>query len=473
MSIKTLPKKWEKDTIGNLIESSNTGLVRGAKDQSSSKQFDYLKMNNLNTKGDFEISNLIKVDASDEEVNKFSLQYNDFIFNTRNSVELVGKCGVFLHRTEKKILFNNNLLRIRFHKIEPKIIAYWFNSAEGKYQLRNITSATTSVAAIYQKALVALDVPVPPLAEQKEIVKQLEGLLAKVDSIKNRLDSIPDIIKRFRQSVLASAVSGKLTEGVKTENIKNWKPIKLQDAANIIDPQPSHRTPKEVSGGIPYIGIGDLKPDGSIDFSRARKVSIDVLKEHNNRYQLKLGDFVFGKIGTLGKATVLPMDIDYTLSANVILIQPNLDVSNATYIMLFLSAPSTMDEIARQSNSTSQAAFGIKKMRNFACELPPVSEQNEIVRRVEQFFTFADKIEEKVNAAQERVNNLTQSILAKAFRGELTAEWRELNQALITGENSAEALLAKIQAERDALSKKKSPKKKPVKKQTTTRKAQD
>jgi type I restriction enzyme S subunit len=83
--------------------------------------------------------------------------------------------------------------------------------------------------------------------------------------------------------------------------------------------------------------------------------------------------------------------------------------------------------------------------------IPSIEEQTQIVRRVEELFAFADSIEQKANAALERVNNLTQSILAKAFRGELTADWRAANPELISGENSAEALLAKIQAERDKL----------------------
>jgi type I restriction enzyme S subunit len=80
--------------------------------------------------------------------------------------------------------------------------------------------------------------------------------------------------------------------------------------------------------------------------------------------------------------------------------------------------------------------------------LPPIEEQEEIVLRVEELFAFADQIEQRVKVAQQRVNHLTQAILAKAFRGELTAEWREQNPDLISGENSAAALLARIKTER-------------------------
>ena len=83
--------------------------------------------------------------------------------------------------------------------------------------------------------------------------------------------------------------------------------------------------------------------------------------------------------------------------------------------------------------------------------VPTIEEQTEIVRRVDQLFAHADRIEQQVNNALARVNNLTQSILAKAFRGEITEQWRKDNPELISGENSAEALLERIKTERAAV----------------------
>jgi type I restriction enzyme S subunit len=91
-----------------------------------------------------------------------------------------------------------------------------------------------------------------------------------------------------------------------------------------------------------------------------------------------------------------------------------------------------------------------KALKKYPLRLPPIDEQTEIVRRVDQLFAHADRIEQQVNQALTRVNNLTQSILAKAFRGELTEQWRKDNPELISGENSAEALLERIKAERAA-----------------------
>jgi len=80
--------------------------------------------------------------------------------------------------------------------------------------------------------------------------------------------------------------------------------------------------------------------------------------------------------------------------------------------------------------------------------VPPLPEQHEIVRRVEELFALADQIEKRVEEARSRAKHLTQSILAKAFRGELTAQWRAEHPELVSGENSAQALLERIRAAR-------------------------
>lgn len=104
--------------------------------------------------------------------------------------------------------------------------------------------------------------------------------------------------------------------------------------------------------------------------------------------------------------------------------------------------------------------MALARIKSLPLILPPLQEQHEIVRRVEQLFAYADTIEKQVNNALTLVNSLTQSILAKAFRGELTAQWRAENPELISGENSAAALLEKIKAERAASGGKKTSRKK-------------
>ena len=121
------------------------------------------------------------------------------------------------------------------------------------------------------------------------------------------------------------------------------------------------------------------------------------------------------------------------------------------YFKVLIASPYFQKLVDEQRTGSAQPQLPAKILKDFVLPVPHLEEQTEIVRRVEELFAFADAIEQKASAALERVNNLTQSILAKAFRGELTADWRAANPELISGDNSAEALLEKIQAEREAL----------------------
>lgn len=275
-----------------------------------------------------------------------------------------------------------------------------------------------------QAAMRSMPVRLAPLNEQKRIADKLDAVLARVDACRYRLDRVPAILKRFRQSVLAAATSGKLTEewrdnsGLLSTNVSK----QLSEIADVIDPHPSHRTPPVVAGGVPYIGIGEVDKKGCINLANAKTVSWAVYEEHKKRYQARKGDFIFGKIGTLGRPTCLPVGEKYVISANVILIQPNPEKVDPRYLLLQFSSPKVLSDIAGQANSTSQSAFGIKKMRAFSLILPSKQEQCEIVRRVESLFAYADRLEARYTNARARTERLTPSLLAKAFRGELVPQ---------------------------------------------------
>nr|WP_276591335.1 restriction endonuclease subunit S [Pseudomonas sp. GM_Psu_2] len=222
----------------------------------------------------------------------------------------------------------------------------------------------------------------------------------------------------------------------------SWFSFIHDEIADVIDPHPSHRTPSEDLNGVPYIGIGDINKLGLIDFENSRKVSRSVLDEHRDRYSINDGDFIFGKIGTIGSATKVPAGGEYTISANVILVKPIREKVVPSYHFLFWCSPLALEISAKGSKATSQAAFGIKKMRKTELLYPPLDEQTEIVHRVEQLFAFADQLEAKVASAKSRIDHLTQSILAKAFRGELVPQ--------DPNDEPASLLLERIQAQRAA-----------------------
>jgi type I restriction enzyme S subunit len=332
------------------------------------------------------------------------------------------------------------------------------------------------------------EIALPPLAEQKVIAEKLDTLLALVDNTKARLERIPEILKRFRQSVLAAAVSGKLTEewrkGCGSLNTKdlldNYKPlprpprwnsrsdsfipglyaisvgkpevsavhewewVQLVDIAKMESGHtPSRSKPEYWGGDICWIGIKDANQNHTKTiYETEQKTNEHGLANSASRL-LPENTVCISRTASVGY--VVKMGRPMATSQDFVNWIPSSVVNPDWLKWLFVAERESLLKFGKGSTHTT---VYFPEWLSMYVLLPHKIEQVEIVRRVDEFFAFADRIEHAAQAALSRVNNLTQSILDKAFRGELTADWRAANTELISGENSAEALLERIKAER-------------------------
>lgn len=313
--------------------------------------------------------------------------------------------------------------------------------------------------------LSTFDFFLPPLAEQKIIADKLDTLLAQVATTKARLERIPQILKRFRQSVLAAAVSGKLTEkwrgtpavsfqqppltiGRDKEEVPSgWEWQNLVDLAKL----ESGHTPRKSrpdyweNGDIPWISLQDIRQAHGRIIKNTKFMPNMKGIENSSARLLPQGTVCFSRDISVGFTTIMGREMATTQHFVNWICYPKL---NNHYLMYAFMA--AKDHLTISGQGTTVKTIYMPACKQFRLITPPLKEQTEIVRRVEQLFAYADSIEQQVQTALARVNNLTQSILAKAFSGELTADWRKNNPELISGEHSAEALLAKIKAERAA-----------------------
>lgn len=163
----TNPRGWPVKPFGELVRETQLGLVRAASEQSEDRPYPYVRMNSIRSDGHMDLSNVTRVDASDDEADSSKLRDGDFLFNTRNSRELVGKAAVY--HGDGTHLFNNNILRVRFHSdIESDFVSAYWQTAAGQQHLEARKAGTTSVFAIYYKSLATLPVPVPPAPAQSK-----------------------------------------------------------------------------------------------------------------------------------------------------------------------------------------------------------------------------------------------------------------------------------------------------------------
>lgn len=295
-------------------------------------------------------------------------------------------------------------------------------------------------------------VPLPSESEQKIIADKLDTLLAQVDSTKARLEQIPQILKRFRQAVLAAAVSGKLTEEWRISNgLKHWETQKIGNIVSQIESGKSLKCletpPQEHEYGIVKISAVTWG-----EYNENESKTLPNKKYFIENRRVNDGDFLVSRANTLELlgAPVIVHKATKNLMLSDKVLRLVMENEHKQWLSIFLRSSSGRKEIESRStgNQLSMRNIGQKSLLDIDLPKPPIEEQHEIVRRVEKLFIYADTIEKQVQNALERVKNLTQSILAKAFRGELTAQWRAKNPDLISGENSAQALLAKIQQQR-------------------------
>ncbi|WP_218208864.1 restriction endonuclease subunit S [Acinetobacter sp. F9] len=299
------------------------------------------------------------------------------------------------------------------------------------------------------KAIENMEIQLPPLVEQKIIADKLDTLLAQVESIKARLESIPEILKQFRQSVLAAAVSGKLTEEW------NVQACLLSDVAEFQNGYAFKSEWFSNAGSYQVIKLGNIR-DGRLFVENAPAYVDGKIGQEFERFKPSVGDTLISMTGTrfkqdYGFGCLVETNQDILINQRVGRLIPLREKIIPEFLNLFIRSELFRRQFFQgETGGVNQGNVGSKHIISLSIDVPRIEIQIEVVNKVVKALNAVTAIEEQVQSALDRVNNLTQSILAKAFCGELTAEWREANPDLISGENSAEALLERIKAERSA-----------------------
>ncbi|MDO9530061.1 MAG: restriction endonuclease subunit S [Syntrophales bacterium] len=336
---------------------------------------------------------------------------------------------------------------------------YLFRFLQTQYDTINSNPRGTGIPHVDPELFWNIKTPIAPLNEQRRIVAKLGKLLKKVDACKERLDKIPTILKRFRQSILAAACSGRLTEDWRDEHPKarpvetkgetavstnclmeipqTWRWVNLPKTGEMRRGKSRHRprnAPFLFGGSYPFIQTGDIAQSGSRITSHKQTYNEAGLAQSR-----------------LWPASTVCITIAANIAESALLTYPacfpdsvvgiiaDETISLPEFLEFFIRTAKT--DLSTFAPATAQKNINIKILGDVLIPLPPLSEQKEIVRRVEALFKIADQIEERYTKARAYVGKLTQSILAKAFRGELVPQ--------DPNDEPASELLKKIKDERN------------------------
>lgn len=430
------------------------------------------------------IQNLNNVDASfnycpDQIPQKYLVKNGDLLFawsgtpGTSFGAHIWQGGNAWLNQHIFRVEFNDKFLDKRFARLAINHnLNEYIAQAQGGVGLAHIT----------KRKFEASFLQIPPLAEQKRIVTKVEQLLARVNAARERLAKVPEILKRFRQSVLAAACSGRLTadwrNGVARVEPGRALLKRILGHGEIVkvptdeDPVELAKIPEEwawsrceylceperiITYGViklgPPVGKGVRTLRSSnvrwlfIDERHIKRISPKIAAGYSRTF-LKGGEILVTVRGTLGGVSVVrPHLAGANISREVAMVplQHKLDPQFFCYAIASTWSQNWLSEVTK---GVAYTGINIRDLKRLPLPVPSLTEQREIVRRVGALFQLADAIERRVTAATVQAEKLTQSILAKAFRGELVPTEAELARREGRSCESASAFLAKIEAQR-------------------------
>lgn len=362
----------------------------------------------------------------------------------------------------------------------------------------------SSYPAVTDRIVLASDIPLPPLAEQKRIVAKVEALLERVNKARERLDRVPEILKRFRQSVLAAACSGRLTADWREENHcstsaaelmenilrlrkkryledchtaeskgrrkpraptnlvrqsvvstelfalpSDWEWVTWNDLADWVTYGFTRKMP-HVPSGVPIVTAKNVR-DGFIDFDQLSYTTVEAFEALSAKDKPRKFEVLMTKDGAIrGRAAVVETDEPFCISQSVAVIRFGGLSADAHFLLRVIQSRFTQHLIEIESEGTAIPHISITNFGELPVPLPPLQEQSEIVRRVSALFDLATLIAERLASAKQRVETIAQSILAKAFAGELVETEADLARREGRDYEPASVLLERIAAEREA-----------------------
>jgi len=401
----------------------------------------------------------------------------EFLLISEDGANLVARSTPIAFTAKGQFWVNNHAHIVKTHcNIPLKYLSYFFNSID---LLPFITGSAQP--KLTQSNLNNIEVPLPPLPEQHRIVLAIEALFARLDATNEKLDRVPEILKKFRESVLAAACDGRLTEAWREEKEQNLECIDFLNnlienfdayVPNDYDPIIPQSIPEEwkmlrcynlcdndravtygviklgppVEDGIPTLRSSDVRWL-KIDKNHVKCISPEIASNYSRTF-LKGGEILVTVRGTLGGVAVVPQDMaGFNISREVAVI-PLINGLNSHFFSYAIASKWSQNWLSEMTKGVAYTGINIKDLKNLPLPVPPLHEQNEIVKRVDALFAFANSIEVKVAAAREKTEKLRQSILAKAFSGELVETEAEIARREGRDYETAEVLIERIKEEK-------------------------
>ena len=271
-------EEWKKFVFKDQIISIEKGTdLLGSEDNMG---IPLIKMGNIK-RGYFSFNKLEKLRESETIQEKYYIKKGDFLFNTRNTMELVGKSATWTNKSDK-FAFNSNIARIVLKDIDTYFFNYLYNTSKMINKVKSLAVGTTSVAAIYPRDLNHLNYFLPLIAEQEKIGEFFSKLDRQIELEEQKLAKLEEQKKGYMQKLFSQEIRFKDNQG---NNYPDWKIVEIGDILE-------ERTERSGEGDMLSVTINngiikfdeiDRKDNSSKDKSNYRKVYKDDIAYNSMR----------------------------------------------------------------------------------------------------------------------------------------------------------------------------------------------
>ena len=332
----------------------------------------------------------------------------------------------------------STLMRLNFPSMENQYAYYFLLS---KYQEINTRAKGSGTPHVDPDLLWNYDFPIPPYDEQKLIVTKIEELFAELDSGIASLKTAQEQLKVYRQSLLKHAFEGKLTAKWREENAADaWCTEKLGDLIIFLTSGSRGWAKYYSDSGDIFIRAQNLKFD-RLDLVDKAYVSLPD-KTEGKRTQVQFGDLLITITGAnVTKTGMVDRDIGTAyVSQHVALCRPS-ERGYSEFLYWFLIAEAAgRRQLSKFAYGAGKPGLNLDNIRSVEINLPSLEEQLIIVEKIKELLSIEENLSQSLEEQLQRSELMRQSILKKAFSGQLVPQ--------DPSDESASELLARIKAEK-------------------------
>lgn len=396
--VGVIPDDWEVKKLKDcLIQNPDYGINAPAVPYLDNLPT-YIRITDISEDGNFLAQN--KVSVIHHNANNYFLEFGDIVLARTGAS--TGKSYLY-NVKDGKLVFAGFLIRVKpdTQKLYPRYLkgcletqAYW--------NWVKVMSMRSGQPGINSNEYSQLQIPLPPLAEQKAIAHALSD----VDNLITAIDQLITKKRNIKQGTMQELLTGKKRlPGFSGK----WEVKKLGDICNYIN-DGTHYTPKYINDGIPFYSVENVTTN---NFHHTKYISKE---EHNflvKRCNPQKGDILLTRIGTLGKTKLIDWNVEASIYVSLALLKLNNNI-DSNYLYTYTKSNQFVQDVIKRSlvNATPQK-INMGDIDNIPIPFPPLPEQKAIA----EILNDIDKEIEALEKNRDKYKTIKQGMMQELLTG--------------------------------------------------------